>query len=84
MSLALLALAFALLMSSADASQDSLGIEIRTMIAQARHPWARRPDFPRHVDLLARLYASRGDAPVPMGSHTRRGMGCPSRDSISC
>ena len=34
------------------------------MIAQARHPWARRPDFPRYVDVVARLYASRGDAPI--------------------
>ena len=34
------------------------------MIAQARHPWARRPDFPRDVDAVARLYASRGDAPI--------------------
>jgi hypothetical protein len=33
------------------------------MIAQAHHPWAGRADFPRYVDVLARLYASRGDAP---------------------
>lgn len=45
-------------------AQDTVRAEVRTMIAQAHHPWARRPDFPRYVDVLARLYASRGDAPV--------------------
>jgi murein L,D-transpeptidase YcbB/YkuD len=44
--------------------QDSVSGRIRGMIAQARHPWARRPDFPRDVDVLARLYGSRGDSPV--------------------
>ena len=46
------------------AAQDTVGFQIRTMIAVARHPWARRPDFPRFVDVVARLYASRGDGPV--------------------
>lgn len=46
------------------AAQDTVGLQIRTMIAVARHPWARRPDFPRFVDVVARLYASRGDGPV--------------------
>ncbi len=46
------------------AAQDTVGLQIRSMIAVARHPWARRPDFPRLVDVVARLYASRGDGPV--------------------
>jgi L,D-transpeptidase YcbB len=45
-------------------AQDPVSTQIRTMIAQARHPWARRPGFPRYVDVLARLYGSRGDTPV--------------------
>jgi L,D-transpeptidase YcbB len=62
LALAILILAFPV--SRAGASQDTVGVQIRTMIAQARHPWARRPDFPRYVDVVARLYASRGDAPI--------------------
>jgi murein L,D-transpeptidase YcbB/YkuD len=64
MRLALAALGLALLSSPAEAAQDSVGVQIRAMIAEARHPWARRPDFPRYVDVAARLYASRADAPV--------------------
>ena len=60
---ALAAMGLALLATRAEA-QDTVRTELRTMIAQAHHPWARHPDFPRHVDVLARLYASRGDAPV--------------------
>lgn len=64
MRLALAVLGLALLASRAEAAQDTVGFQIRTMIAEAHHPWARRPDFPRYVDVVARLYASRGDAPV--------------------
>ena len=64
MRLALAVLGLALLSSRAEAAQDTVGVQVRTMIAEARHPWARRPDFPRYVGVVARLYASRGDAPV--------------------
>ena len=57
--------ALALLLGTGSApAQDPVSAQIRIMIAQARHPWARRPDFPRYVDVLARLYGSRGDGPV--------------------
>ena len=45
-------------------AQDPVSAHIRAMIAQAQHPWARRGDFPRYIDVLARLYGSRGDGPV--------------------
>jgi hypothetical protein len=74
---ALVVAGLALLTARGAAAQDTVGVEIRTMIAQARHPWARRPDFPRYVDVVARLYASRGDAPVWLAgrspSHAGRG-----------
>jgi len=50
--------------TSAARAQEPVRAQLRAMIAQARHPWARRPDFPRYVDVLARLYGSRGDGPV--------------------
>lgn len=50
--------------ASAARAQEPVRAQLRAMIAQARHPWARRPDFPRYVDVLARLYGSRGDGPV--------------------
>jgi murein L,D-transpeptidase YcbB/YkuD len=46
------------------AAQDTVASQLRTMIAQAHHPWSLRPDFPRYVDVAARLYASRADSPV--------------------
>jgi murein L,D-transpeptidase YcbB/YkuD len=64
MRFALAILGLALLSPRPAAAQDSVGLQIRTTIAAARHPWARRPDFPRLVDVVARLYASRGDGPV--------------------
>ena len=63
MSLTVAILSLALL-SPGDLAQDTVGAQVRTMIAEARHPWARRPDFPRYVDVLARLYAASGDAPI--------------------
>jgi murein L,D-transpeptidase YcbB/YkuD len=64
MRFALAILGLALLSPRPAAAQDTVGVQIRAMIAVARHPWARRPDFPRLVDVVARLYASRGDGPV--------------------
>lgn len=61
---ALVVVGLALLSSRPAIAQDTVGLQLRTMIAQAHHPWARRPDFPRYVDVVARLYASRGDAPL--------------------
>jgi L,D-transpeptidase YcbB len=57
-------LVLALLAVRPAAAQDAAGVHIRSMVAQAHHPWARRPDFPRYVDVVARLYASRSDVPV--------------------
>src|SRR5690349_9761773 len=62
--------ALMLLIPRGAAAQDTVALELRTMIAQARHPWARRPDFPRYLDVVARLYASRGDAPVWLASRS--------------
>ncbi len=64
MRFALAVLGLVLLSPRPEAAQDTVGLQIRTMVAVARHPWARRPDFPRLVDVVARLYASRGDGPV--------------------
>jgi L,D-transpeptidase YcbB len=61
---ALAFLALMLLLGGNAPAQDPVSAQIRAMIAQARHPWARRPDFPRYVDVLARLYGSRGDGPL--------------------
>lgn len=38
--------------------------EVRRVIATARLPWSRWPDFSRHVDDIARLYRLRTGAPV--------------------
>jgi murein L,D-transpeptidase YcbB/YkuD len=64
MTRALVVAVLALLAGRRASAQDSVGPQVRTMIAEARHPWARHPDFPRYLDVVARLYASRGDAPV--------------------
>ena len=66
----LVVLLLAVLSSRAAAAQDTVGLQLRTMIAQARHPWSRRSDFPRYVDILARLYGSRADAPVWLDGRT--------------
>jgi murein L,D-transpeptidase YcbB/YkuD len=62
--LLLVVLAFGLTSSRMAAAQDTVALQLRTTIAQAHHPWSLRPDFPRYVDVAARLYASRADAPV--------------------
>lgn len=38
--------------------------DVRDVIAAARLPWSRWPDFSRHVDHVARLYRARAGAPV--------------------
>jgi murein L,D-transpeptidase YcbB/YkuD len=53
-----------LLASQQADAQDTVASQLRTMIAQAHHPWSLRPDFPRYVDVAARLYASRADSPI--------------------
>jgi len=45
-------------------AQDSVSARLRTLVARAEIPGARWPDFPRHVDQVARLYSSRADAPL--------------------
>jgi murein L,D-transpeptidase YcbB/YkuD len=57
---------FALLLRTATpaAAQDSATATIRALIAAARHPWARRPDFSPYVDAVGRIYASRNAAPL--------------------
>jgi murein L,D-transpeptidase YcbB/YkuD len=45
-------------------AQDSAEAALRPLIAGARAPLARWPDFSRHADGVARLYASRADAPL--------------------
>ena len=57
----LAALASAALPPAAGAQEAA---DLRTAIAGARLSWSRWPDFSRHVDDIARLYASRADAPV--------------------
>ncbi len=44
--------------------QDTTAATLRTMIATARLPASRWPDFGREVDDVTRLYASRADAPL--------------------
>jgi murein L,D-transpeptidase YcbB/YkuD len=46
------------------AAQDTAAATVRGLIAVARHPWARWPDFPRSVDVVGRLYALGGAAPL--------------------
>jgi murein L,D-transpeptidase YcbB/YkuD len=45
-------------------AQGRDAVVIRGLIAAARVPGARWPDFPRHLDDVARLYASHDGAPV--------------------
>ncbi len=59
----LLVLLFGPLASSAR-GQDTVAVTIRTLIAGAQLPMSRWPDFGRQVDDVARLYASRADAPL--------------------
>jgi len=45
-------------------AQDSLvaADTVQALVASARHPWARWPDFARHVDVVKRLYDQRAGA----------------------
>jgi len=45
-------------------AQDSAVTDAQAVIAAARIPWSRWPDFSRHVDDVARLYRARAGAPV--------------------
>ena len=60
---ALLVLLFGLSAASAR-GQDTAAVTIRALIAVAQLPMSRWPDFGRQVDDVARLYASRADAPL--------------------
>lgn len=55
------------------AAQDSLGSTSQSVIATGRIPWARWPDFSRHVDEVRRLYGPRPDTLIwfdgPFVSH---------------
>jgi murein L,D-transpeptidase YcbB/YkuD len=51
-------------------AQDSVAAKLRTLVARAEVPGARWPDFARHVDQVARLYASRADAPLWVAGQT--------------
>lgn len=53
-----------LLAAAPAAAQDTAAATVRGLIAAARHPWARWPDFPRSVDVVGRLYAPGGAAPL--------------------
>jgi murein L,D-transpeptidase YcbB/YkuD len=61
-------------------SQERTEADRREAIAAARLPWSRWPDFSRHVDAIARLYAGRASAPVWLeaGQPSR-----PARDAMS-
>jgi murein L,D-transpeptidase YcbB/YkuD len=57
-------LGLVLLWPRAGAAQDSLAPEIRTILAQGYNPGPPTQDFPRYLDMVARLYASRADLPA--------------------
>ena len=45
-------------------AQAPAASETRAIIATARLPWSRWPDFPRYVDDVDRIYLARADAPA--------------------
>jgi murein L,D-transpeptidase YcbB/YkuD len=45
-------------------AQEPTVTDVGSVIAAARLPWSRWPDFSRHVDDIARLYRARAGAPV--------------------
>jgi murein L,D-transpeptidase YcbB/YkuD len=45
-------------------AQDPVAANVRAVIATARLPWSRWPDFSGYVDDVARVYLARADAPV--------------------
>jgi murein L,D-transpeptidase YcbB/YkuD len=51
-------LALGLVTPVAAGAQDSTGASIRALVATARHPWARWPDFGLYVTDVCRLYGS--------------------------
>jgi murein L,D-transpeptidase YcbB/YkuD len=52
-------------------AQDAESVVIRGLVAAARVPGARWPDFARYVDDVARLYTAHGGAPVWFGAAAR-------------
>ena len=48
-------------------AQDPVAANVRAVIATARLPWSRWPDFSGYVDDVARVYMARADAPVWLG-----------------
>jgi murein L,D-transpeptidase YcbB/YkuD len=48
-------------------AQDPAAANVRAVIASARLPWSRWPDFSGYVDVVARVYMGRADAPVWLG-----------------
>jgi murein L,D-transpeptidase YcbB/YkuD len=65
---ALLLLSAAAGVASRALAQDSEAVVIRGLVAAARVPGARWPDFSRYVDDVARLYAAHGGAPIWFGA----------------
>ena len=60
----LLALSAGAATASRGVAQDAESVVIRGLVAAARVPGARWPDFARYVDDVARLYTAHGGAPV--------------------
>jgi len=58
----LVPIALLLLAASPAVAQDTAAATIRALVAAARHPWARWPDFSPSVDAVGRLYAERDAA----------------------
>ena len=54
-------------------------MDVRGVIASARIPWSRWPDFPRYVDEVARVYVARADAPVWLDE---TGVSHPGREAV--
>jgi murein L,D-transpeptidase YcbB/YkuD len=56
-------MALLLLTATPAAAQDRVAATIRALVAGARHPWARRPDFSPSAGIVGRLYAPSAGAP---------------------
>jgi murein L,D-transpeptidase YcbB/YkuD len=61
-------------------AQDPGTTEIGALIATARIPWSRWPDFPRYVDDVERLYRARADQPVWLN---HAGVSGPGREALA-
>jgi murein L,D-transpeptidase YcbB/YkuD len=60
----LLPIALLLLAATPVAAQDTAAATVRALMAAARHPWARWPDFSPSVDVVGWLYAPGDAAPL--------------------